>query len=356
MRTASVRNTDENMEMDAAVRLLRLLSLLQARPAWTGGDLAERLAVTPRTVRRDIARLRDLGYPVDAMPGVEGGYRLGTGGRLPPLLLDDDEAVAIVVGLRVAATTTVSGVESAAVAALAKLEPLLPAPVRERVAALQASTTQLRGPELPQIDADVLVTLATACRRSETVSFAYRDHDGRESERRVEPLQIVHTGRRWYLVARDRSHGEWRTFRVDRIQVPALTGHRATITDPPDAARLVSEGTTIAPYRVEARILLHVGSTDARRFVPPTIGVVEAQSSRRSLLRIAANDVEMIARHMCFLPCEFEVLDPPDLRARIAEIGARAVRSTGAGEPSERPAGQDGSVPRMETKDTISPG
>ena len=176
--------------MDAAARLLRLLSLLQARPAWTSVELADRLSVTPRTVRRDIARLRDLGYPVDATPGVEGGYRLGTGGRLPPLLLDDDEAVAIVVGLRVAATTTVSGVESAAVAALAKLEPLLPAAVRRarRRArrehdAVRAARTCLRSTP------DVLVTLATACRRSEIVSFGYRDHDGQRfgASRRAVP-------------------------------------------------------------------------------------------------------------------------------------------------------------------------
>src|SRR5439155_14708502 len=174
----------------------------------------------------------------------------GAGGRLPPLLLDDDEAVAVAVSLRLAAATTVSGVEPAAVASLAKLDQVLPVRLRERVRAIQASTVQLRGPELPQVDAEVLVTLATACREREALRFSYRNFDGEPSERRVEPYQIVHTGRRWYLVALDRSRRDWRTFRVDRITNAATTGHRFVLEDPPDAAALVSEGTTIAPYRI----------------------------------------------------------------------------------------------------------
>ena len=314
--------------MDAAARLLRVLSLLQARAVWTGSELAERLAVTPRTVRRDIVRLRALGYPIEAGPGTDGGYRLGTGGRLPPLLIDDDEAVAIAVGLRLAATTTVSGVESAAVAALAKLEQLLPATLRERVGALHTSTTQLGGTDLPQIDAEVLVILATGCRRSEIVEFSYRDHEGKTSERRVEPLEIVHTGRRWYFVARDRDRNEWRTFRVDRVTAPTLTGHRVTIVDPPDARALVSEGTTIAPYRIEARVRIEVPPDLATRVVPPTLGVVEAIDERSSLLRTGSDELDALAFHVLGLPCRFEVLAPPELRDRVHQIARRIARRT----------------------------
>ena len=314
------------MAVDGAARLLRLLSLLQAQPVWRGEELADRLEVTVRTLRRDFTRLRDLGYPIEATAGVDGGYRLGTGGRLPPLLIDDDEAVAIAVGLRVAATTTVSGVEAAAVAALAKLEQVLPGPLRERVGALHASTTQLQGPDLPQIDASVLVTLATGCRRSEVVRFGYRDHEGRSSDRTVDPLQIVHTGRRWYFVARDQDHGEWRTFRVDRVAAPELTGHRVTIVDPPDAAALVSEGTTIAPYRIEARVLLHLPPAIATSIMPPTLGVVEGVDDVTSLVRVAANDLDVLAHHICGLPGRFEVLDPPELRARVRRRAAEIAR------------------------------
>jgi predicted DNA-binding transcriptional regulator YafY len=309
--------------MDAAARLLRLLSLLQVQPAWTGSELAARLAVTGRTLRRDVVRLRDLGYPIDATPGVDGGYRLGTGGRLPPLLLDDDEAVAIAVGLRVAATTTVSGAESAALAALTKLEQMMPAGLRERVSALHTSTTQLRGGDLPQIDADVLVTLATACRRSERLRFAYRDHAGDPTERTAEPLQIVHTGRRWYLVARDRERHAWRTFRVDRVTAPVLTGHRFTVTDPPDPVELVREGTAVAPWRIEARIVVHAGIDDVTRRIAPADGVLERMSEHRTMLRVGANELDAIVRWIAGLPWGFEVLDPRALRERIHAVGAR---------------------------------
>lgn len=316
--------------MDTAARLLRLLSLLQSQPAWRGDELADRLGVTTRTVRRDVTRLRSLGYPVDAAAGIEGGYRLGTGGRLPPLLLDDDEAVAIAVGLRVAATSTLAGAEAAVVAALAKLDQVLPSRLRERVGAVHAATIPLPGPELPTIDAEVLVTLATGCRRGEGIRFDYRDHDGNETERSVEPYQIVHTGRRWYLVGRDRDRREWRTFRVDRVGAPILTGHRYTFEDPPDAAALVSEGTTVAPWDIEARFLVSAPPADVRRFYPPTMAVVEADGgdgSARSLLRISANHIGPLVRFAMGIPFPFEVLDPPELRSEVRKWAARITRN-----------------------------
>ena len=315
--------------MDAAVRLLRLLSLLQARPHWPGDELARRLDVTTRTLRRDVGRLRSLGYPVDADPGVGGGYRLGTGGRLPPLLLDDDEAVAIAVGLRLATTASVSGVEDAAVAAMAKLDQVLPVRLRERVGAVQASTVQFPGPEIPTVDSDVLATVATGCRRGEGLRFRYRTHDGTSGDRSTEPYQVVHTGRRWYLVARDRDRGEWRTFRIDRITEPALTGHRHTFDDPPDAVRLVAEGTGVAPWRIEARILLHLDPVEAARWFPPSVGVLEPAGPDTTLLRVGANDLEPLARYACGIRCDFEVLDPPELRVRLAEIAAALLHRHG---------------------------
>jgi predicted DNA-binding transcriptional regulator YafY len=303
--------------MDAAERLLRLLSLLQARPQWSGTELAERLRITPRTLRRDVTRLRSLGYPVDGDVGIGGGYRLGTGGRLPPLLLDDDEAVAIAVGLRAATTTTVSGVEDAAVAALAKLHQVLPGRLRERVTAIHTGTVQLPRPELPPVDADVLVTLATGCRRTEGVRFSYRDHEGRPSDRSVEPLQIVHTGRRWYLVGRDRDRDAWRTFRVDRITEPRLTGHRYTFHDPPDPVALVSEGTGVTPWAIEARILLHLPYDEAVRWFPASVGVLEATGPDRCVLRVGASELVSLVRFVCAIRCDFEVLEPASLRHEL---------------------------------------
>jgi predicted DNA-binding transcriptional regulator YafY len=314
------------MLMEAAARLLRLLTLLQARPHWPGADLADRLGVTARTLRRDVTRLRDLGYPVDADPGVAGGYRLGVGGRLPPLLLDDDEAVAIAVGLRVATASAVAGVEDAAVAALAKLDGVLPARLRERVDAVQAGTVHLPGPQLPQVDTGVLVTLARGCRNGEGLRFSYTDNAGAVTDRSVEPLRVVHTGRRWYLVARDRDRDAWRTFRVDRIRDPRLTGVRYTFDDPPDPLALVSEGTTVAPYPAQARVLVFAPADEVRKTYPPTIAVVEPLPDGRSLVRVAAWELGSLVDFVLRLPFDLEVLEPPELRERIGAIGRRLAR------------------------------
>ncbi len=320
--------------MDTAARLLRLLSLLQARPHWAGEELSERLGVTARTVRRDVTRLRSLGYPVQADLGTHGGYRLGAAGRLPPLLLDDDEAVAIAVGLGVAATTAVSGVADAAVAALAKLDQVLPGRLRERVSAVRASTVQLPGPEHPPVDADVLVVLATGCRRTEGVRFGYVDHQGRAGERSVEPYRIVHTGRRWYLVARDRDRADWRTFRVDRVRDAELTGRRYELTDPPDAVTMVSNGTNLAPWSIQARLRVPFDLETARRRFPPSVGVVEPDEQPDDrpnhgadgtsvILRVAANELGPLVSFVAGLDCEVDVLAPPELRAAVRDHGAR---------------------------------
>jgi predicted DNA-binding transcriptional regulator YafY len=211
--------------VQTSARLLALLSLLQVRREWTGQELADRLEVGPRTIRRDVEKLRSLGYPVEAAPGVAGGYRLSAGGELPPLLLDDAEAVAVAVGLRTAASGSIAGIEETSVRALAKLEQVLPARLRRRVSALSAATSAF-GAEGPRIDADILATIAGACRDGIRLHFPYVAKDERASKRNAEPCAVVYSGYRWYLVAFDLDRDDWRTFRVDRIQGRARLGGR----------------------------------------------------------------------------------------------------------------------------------
>jgi predicted DNA-binding transcriptional regulator YafY len=311
--------------VDPSTRLLRLLSLLQARPTWTSAELEERLGVGERTVRRDVTRLRDLGYPVHTNPG-EAGYTLGAGGRLPPLLLDDDEAVAIAVGLRLAAMSAVGGAESAAIAALAKLEQVLPAHVRERVRSIESSTLHLGAAMNDLVQPETLVALAMACRRNERVRAAYRDYNGLDTERRLEPLQIVHKGRRWYLVAWDCDRRDWRTFRVDRLTNVELTGHNFEHHDPPDAATFVIEGTTVAAWPIEARIRVDMTFAEAKSLFEPYAGVVEALSDGQAIVRIGSNDVQQLARFATGLSCEWEVLEPASVRAEVRRVARSVLR------------------------------
>src|SRR3954451_1769314 len=242
-------------------RLLTLLSLLQGRRDWPGGELAERLAVSGRTVRRDVERLRGLGYPVESLTGPAGGYRLRAGTAMPPLLLDDDEAIAIAVGLRTAARASVTGIEETAVRALVKLEQVLPAHLRRRVSALGSATVALPASG-PTVDPQHLTVIAAACRDSECLRFAYTRRDDAESRRVVEPHSLVNLGRRWYLVAWDRGREDWRTFRLDRLSRPASTGVRFVSRKLPvkDAGAFVQQSITGAPTRYEARVTLHVSA------------------------------------------------------------------------------------------------
>src|SRR5919106_1642178 len=231
-----------NRPMTTSSRLLTLLSLLQARRDWPGGELAGRLEVSSRTIRRDVERLRELGYPVESLTGPAGGYRLRAGTAMPPLLLDDEEAIAIVVGLRTAARASVTGIEETAVRALVKLEQVLPSRLRRRVAALGSATiaAPVGG---PTVDPQQLTAIAAACRDCERLRFAYRSRDGTESRREVEPHTLVNLGRRWYLVAWDRRREDWRTFRIDRLSRPAANGTRFTARELPasDAAAYVEQ-------------------------------------------------------------------------------------------------------------------
>jgi predicted DNA-binding transcriptional regulator YafY len=204
--------------LDTSVRLLRLLALLPTRPTWSGPELAERLGVTTRTVRNDVERLRILGYEVRSAPGTAGGYRLGSGAALPPLLLDDEEAAVVAVSLRAAATGSITGVEDAARRALVKLDTVLPARLRARADAMRAAVASapVGG---PAVDARLLADVAAAVAARTGLRLDYRAHDGTSTRRAVEPYRLVHVGRRWYLLAFDLDRDDWRTFRVDRLSL-----------------------------------------------------------------------------------------------------------------------------------------
>ncbi|MEU5810553.1 YafY family protein [Streptomyces sp. NPDC047718] len=306
--------------LETSARLLRLLSLLQAHREWTGADLAERLGVTPRTVRRDVERLRELGYPVNATPGTGGGYQLGAGAELPPLLLDDDEAVAVAVGLRTAAGNGVEGIGEASVRALAKLEQVLPGRLRRRVSAIDEFTVpMLRAPERSAVDPSVLAELAAACRDNERLRFAYRDHAGSASRRVVEPHRLVCTERRWYLVAWDVERQDWRTFRADRIEPRPPHGPRFVPrpAPAPDLAAYVSRGVAQGAYAARAVLRLGLPAEEAARLIGPSEGALEPVDDKSCLLRTGATSLDVLVIHVMLLGCEFEVVEPPELTDRI---------------------------------------
>ncbi len=246
------------MRNDPTRRALQLLSLLQTHRLWRGAELAERLDVTERTVRRDVDRLRNLGYPVDATTGSDGGYRLAAGAHLPPLVFDDDEAVAVAVGLRAAAGAAIGGIEESSVKALAKIEQLLPDRLRRRVSALDSSVVSLRWMHTDDgvVDPDALSVLAMACRDHEEVRFDYQRRDGDDSRRLVEPHQLVTAGRRWYLVAWDLRRTDWRTFRLDRLNGVQLAGVRFVPRCIPggDGAAFVAASMASLPREHEALV------------------------------------------------------------------------------------------------------
>ncbi|WP_030624577.1 helix-turn-helix transcriptional regulator [Streptomyces sclerotialus] len=316
--------------LETSARLLRLLSLLQAHREWSGPDLADRLGVTPRTVRRDIERLRELGYPVHSAPGTAGGYQLGAGAELPPLLLDDEEAVAVVVGLRTAAVGGIAGIEETSVRALAKLEQVLPARLRHRVSALNAFTVPLVSGAGPRVDAAVLTELAAACRDGQQLRFEYATHDGTVSRRTVEPHRLVSAQRRWYLVAWDTGRADWRTFRADRITPTPPHGPRVAPRTPPaeDLAAYVSQGVSTAAYAVSATVLLHVPLAEAAQRVSPMAGTLEAVDDRSCLLRTGAPNPDALVVHLAMTGFDFEVREPPELADRIREVRDRLSRAS----------------------------
>jgi predicted DNA-binding transcriptional regulator YafY len=316
--------------LETSARLLRLLSLLQAHREWSGPELAERLGVTPRTVRRDVDRLRELGYPVNASPGTGGGYQLGAGAELPPLLLDDDEAVAVAVGLRTAAGQGIEGIGESSVRALAKLEQVLPGRLRRRVGALNAFTVpMLRGPQPSTVDPAVLTELAHLCRDAERLRFEYRDHDGTATRRTVEPHRLVCTEHRWYLVAWDLDREDWRTFRADRITPKPPHGPRFTPREPPaeDLAAYVSRGVSTRAYAAHAAVRLLVPLEVAAQRISPSAGMLEADGAEACVLRAGAPNLDVMVIHVMMTGFDFQVLEPAELTESIGAIRDRLSRA-----------------------------
>ena len=287
--------------------------------------------MTARTLRRDVDRLRSLGYPVNSTSGVAGGYQLAAGAALPPLLLDDDEAVAVAVVLRTPASGSVSGIEESSVRALAKLEQVLPSRLRRRDEALHSFVLPMAN-TAPKVDAAILSAIASACRDSETLRFNYQSREGSPSTREVEPHRLVHTGRRWYLAAWDLGRGSWRTFRVDRIDGRIATGARFIQRPPPDGdfVKYVSRSIAYAPYAHQVTVLLRVPLAAAAEKIPPSVGLLEAIDESTCLLRMGAPSLDGFSAYLAYIGFEFEVREPAELVASIRRLAERCTRATKA--------------------------
>ena len=300
--------------MDTAARLLRLLTLLQSRPDRPGPELAERLEVSTRTVRADVERLRGLGYPVHATSGVGGGYRLGAGAALPPLLLDDDEAVAVAVALRSAGT-------EAAISALTKLQQVLPPRLGARVRALQATSAAVPGPD---VDPDVLGEIARSCRDHERLRFDYRVRDEAVTSRDVEPHRLVSTGRRWYLVGWDLDRADWRTYRVDRMRLRTPGGPRFEPREPPDGGftGFVTRGVAEVLWNYRADVEVH-GSAEEVAGLLPVAWPVTALGPGSCLVEAGADTPHDLAVYLAALDRDFTIIDAPELREAAAQLAHR---------------------------------
>jgi predicted DNA-binding transcriptional regulator YafY len=319
---------------DPATRLLSLLSLLQTPRDRPGSELAQRLQVSGRTVRRDIERLRALGYPIEAVLGNQGGYRLVAGAALPPLLLEDDEAVAVAVGLRASAAQAVAGIDEASLRALTKLTRVLPARLRHRVQSLSVSTTVLAHPGTPAVDADVLTDLAGAVASRERVRMRYTGRDGRGGQRHVEPVRLVAAGRRWYLVAFDLEREDWRTFRVDRVAEQRLTGARSAIRPFPDGdveSHLARTRSELAPtYRAE--VTLDLSEAEARTRLADQLieGTLRAEGAGCHWTS-PHDTLDWLTLRLLQLGCPFRVHGPPQLIEHLRHVADRIRNGTSTG-------------------------
>ena len=315
--------------IETSARLLALLSLLQMRREWTGQELADRLEVGPRTIRRDVEKLRVLGYPVQAAPGVAGGYRLGAGAELPPLLLDDAEAVAVAVGLRIGASGPIAGIEEISVRALTKLEQVLPSHLRRRVNALSQVTSALTV-DGPQTDTETLATLAAACRDTLRVHFGYVASNGAPSMRAVDPAAVVYSGRRWYLVAFDLDRDDWRTFRLDRIESALRLGGRGKSRTVPGGDPASYLKTTLSRYAAgseddaePAEIRVLAPAERIRGRVPGQYATVEPDGAGACIVRSRAAWSRHFLMWAALLDEAIEVVGPPELVATARELGSR---------------------------------
>ncbi|TMR88903.1 helix-turn-helix transcriptional regulator [Nonomuraea basaltis] len=316
---------------ETSARLLRLLALLQTRREWSGYELADQLGVSTRTVRRDVDKLRDLDYPVNAVKGIAGGYQLGPGAQLPPLLLDDDEAVATAIALRMATVSGVAGIGETAVRALLKLEQVLPSRLRHRVTAVQPSAVRTPFPA-SAVDPEVLSTVGAACRDHHRLRFDYCGHNGTYSVRLTEPHTLVTWGSRWYLVAWDCDREDWRTFRADRIRPQALTGPRFTPRDLPsgDPATYVARSVAqMWPY--QATIRLHTPAASDTAHAAATYGRIEPIDHLTCLLHIGADSPRGLTFLLGAIEVDFDIVDAPQLAdhlQRLADRYHRAIQAT----------------------------
>ena len=319
---------DFGIVKETSARLLRLLALLQTRREWSGNDLADRLDVSTRTVRRDIDKLRALDYPVRAVKGIDGGYRLEAGAQLPPLQLDDEEAVAMTIALRTASTAGVTGIGETALRVLVKLEQVLPARLRHRVNALQLSTVRTPGSTRAGVDPDVLIATATACRDRQRLRFSYLSQ-GRESHRDTEPHELVTWGPRWYLVAWDLDRADWRTFRVDRMVPKTPVGPRFSPREIPggDAAAHVARGVAqLWPYRATVRLHIPADSEQARSAA--TYGTIEPIDAHSCRLEIGADSPQSLTFLLGAMDSDFDIERGPELSDHLQRLAARFTRAT----------------------------
>lgn len=314
-------------------RSLELLGLLQMRREWTGAELRDRLQVSARTLRRDIEDLRALGYGIDAAPGVGGGYRMGVGASIPPLVLSTEEAVAIAVGLRAAATAAVTGIEDSAALALAKLEQSLSNETRERILSVERAVLPL-GPGADPVDLDTVVTIARAIRESRSLRIDYRRHEGISTRRTIQPHRIVHTGTRWYVVARDAERGAWRTLRLDRLTPHLPLAEPFVPSDMPDhdVRELTARSISVAPYPRRYRILMRASAAEVSAHFGTSTAVVTAQDARTCVLEAGAFSAEDFLLHVGLSGIDFEVLDgeqSDELRDKLAALSTRLQRAAG---------------------------
>ena len=316
-------------------RVLQLLGLLQSRRVWTGEELADRLGVTTRSVRRDVERLRDLGYPVHASKGHGGGYQLGAGAALPPLLLDPDEAVAMAVCLRLAAGGSVAGVGESALRALSKLDQVMPSRLRSQVSAVHDATVTLtpNSSDSP-VEPDVLMTLARACRDREHVTASYVDRSGAGTDRRLEPYQLVTTGRRWYLLAFDRDRQDWRSLRLDRMHEVRALGSTFVARDAPDAAAFVRRSISASPYRYVARVRYFAPEHVVAQHFSPASVTIEPDGPDACVVTAGADDPERMVIYFAMVGYEFEVLEPPEVVRAVGSVADR-LRRAGSGKRPE---------------------
>lgn len=325
--------------ISSSARLLDLLALLSSGVQWTSTELANRMNVDARTIRRDVGRLRDLGYVVESDPGPWGGYRLGSGGQqVPPLVLDDEEALAVAVSLREAAGTGVLGGDQAVLSALFKLRRVLPVRVADRLRFMDTVIVHSSEAVEQQIDPDILLRLATACRRFERLVLSYRSHDGVHSVREVDAYRLVRRNRRWYLVAKDVAKGVWRTFRADRVLDTRTTGSRTEpldALDAPDAEAFVAEGISSVVYPIYTTVRLPLPVERAQEVVPPTIGTYTSEGSDSTIVVIGGNDTDMLVTYLLGLGVALEVLSPRDVResllGRMRDLIAVNTRQNEAG-------------------------